>query len=83
MKATTVLAPVDELIITVRGHKVILAADLARICGVQAKVLNQAVKRNHSKFPPDFVFQLTPQEAKTLPRSRSQSVTLKRGQNIK
>ena len=83
MKTTTALTPVNELIITVRGQKVILAADLARIYGVQAKVLNQAVKRNKRKFPSDFVFQLTPQEAQKLPRSRSQSVTLKRGQNIK
>lgn len=47
------------------------------------KVLNQAVKRNADKFPDDFMFRLTNGEAEDLRRSRSQSVTLKRGQNIK
>ena len=83
MKPTEVSAPLEELIITVRGQRVILAIDLSRIYGVQTKVLNQAVKRNISKFPSDFLFQLTSDEAERLGRSRSQSVTLKRGQNIK
>ena len=46
-------------------------------------MLNQAVKRNADKFPDDFMFRLTKDEAEELRRSRSQSVTLKRGQNIK
>lgn len=45
--------------------------------------LNQAIKRNRDRFPDDFVFQLTPEEAEEVRRSRSQSVILKRGQNIK
>jgi hypothetical protein len=59
------LAPpdIDALITTVRGQKVILDAELARIYGVPTKALNQAVKRNRDKFPEDFLFRLTPQEA--------------------
>ena len=53
-------------IMTVRGQKVILDADLARIYGVATKALNQAVKRNIEKFPVDFMFQLAPQEVKEM-----------------
>ena len=59
-----------------------LDRDLASLYGVSTKVFNQAVKRHKDRFPPDFMFQLTIEEAQAL-RSRSQSVTLKRGQNIK
>ena len=47
------------------------------------KALNQAVKRNLTRFPDDFIFQLTKEEAEMELRSRSQFVTLKRGMNIK
>src|SRR5207237_5379217 len=70
--------PVIEFI---HGHKVILR-DLARIYGVETRALNQAVRRNLERFPSDFMFQLTRQEAKAQ-LSRSQSVILKRVQNIK
>ena len=56
-------------IVTVRGQKVILDADLARIYGVPTKALNQAVKRNRKRFPADFIFRLTLQEVAAL-RSR-------------
>jgi hypothetical protein len=46
-------------------------------------VLNQAVSRNINRFPEDFLFQLTLEEAKAVLLSRSQSVILKRGQNLK
>ena len=49
--------------------------------GVETKVLNQAVKRNIKRFPDDFMFQLNWDEASEL--SRSQFVTLKKGENIK
>ena len=49
----------------------------------ETRVLNLAVKRNIQTFPDDFVFQLSPKEAEKIFRSRSQSVILKRGQNIK
>lgn len=54
------VAPIEGLIVIIRGHRVILAADLAEIYGVQTRVLNQAVKRNPEKFPGDFVFQTHP-----------------------
>ena len=75
--------PIESAIVVARGHRVILAADLARIYGVETRVLNQAVKRNLEKFPEDFIFRLTRDEAETLSRSRSQSVILKRGGNVK
>jgi hypothetical protein len=76
-------ARIEELIVSVRGQRVILAAGLARIYGVETRVLNQAVKRNMEKFPADFLFQLTVEEAEKVQRSRSQLVILKRGANIK
>ncbi|MDD5291587.1 MAG: ORF6N domain-containing protein [Candidatus Omnitrophica bacterium] len=63
-----------------RGKKVMLDRDLAKLYGVPAKVLNQAVKRNIKRFPGDFMFQLSWEEAES---SRSQFVTLKQGKNIK
>ena len=74
---------IDSLIRTIRGEKVILDRDLAGLYGVETRVLNQAVKRNASRFPPDFMFQLTSAESQAVLRSRSQSVILKRGMNIK
>jgi hypothetical protein len=50
---------IDPLILSLRGQKVILDADLAELYGVPTKVLNQAVKRNADRFPLDFMFQLT------------------------
>jgi hypothetical protein len=60
-------------ILLIRGHKVMLDQDLAYLYGVATKVLNQAVRRNKSRFPEDFMFQLTREEASFL---RSQIVTL-------
>ncbi len=82
-KSIAPVEPVENLIQTIRGQRVILDADLARIYGVPTKVLNQAVKRNRKRFPSDFMFQLTATEAGSARRSRSQTVTLKRGQNLK
>ena len=53
------LKPIEPLILTLRGQKVILDADLAEAYGVKTKVLNQAVKRNIERFPEDFMFRLT------------------------
>lgn len=60
----------SHLIHTIRGQKVILDADLARIYGVPTKRLNEQVKRNRQKFPPDFLFKLTAAEVKELNRSQ-------------
>ena len=67
-KRTTqdVPARVEALIKTIRGEKVILDSDLAAIYGVETKALNRAVKRNAKRFPEDFVFQLTKDEAESL-----------------
>jgi phage regulator Rha-like protein len=73
----------EGLIYTVRGTRVMLDRDLAEIYGVATRVFNQAVKRNRIRFPEDFMFQLTRAETESLRLSRSQNVTLKRGQNIK
>lgn len=67
---------ITSAIRTIRGQKVLLDSDLALIYGVQTKALNQAIKRNIKRFPPDFVFQLTSDESDSL---RSQFVTLKSG----
>jgi hypothetical protein len=75
--------PIENLILVLRGQRVILGTDLARIYGVETRVLNQAVKRNRERFPEDFTFQLTREEAAAIARSRSQSVILKRGENVK
>jgi len=82
------ITTIDEAIRELRGERVLLDADLAKIYGVETRVLNQAVRRNREKFPPDFLFQLTAGEANALMRSqlviasagtrkamRSQSVT--------
>jgi phage regulator Rha-like protein len=72
---------IEQVTLFIRGNKVMLDSDLATLYGVSTKVLNQAVKRNLSRFPDDFMFQLTWEEADEL--LRSQSVTLKRGQHRK
>jgi len=53
---------VDRTIVFLRGQRVILDADLARLYGVTTKRLNQQVNRNRSRFPEDFMFQLTSEE---------------------
>ena len=61
--------PVDQIesiILFIRGHKVILARDLAELYGVTTGNLNKAVKRNIDRFPNDFMFQLTAEEYKSL-----------------
>jgi len=54
--------PFESIILTIRGHKVVLDADLAEIYGVPTKRLNEQVKRNVDRFPSDFLFQLTAAE---------------------
>jgi hypothetical protein len=57
---------IEKKILLIRGQKVMLDADLAELYGVATKVLNQAVKRNSKRFPPDFMFQLTLYEKNEL-----------------
>jgi hypothetical protein len=90
------IVPIDRIAASIhllRGQKILLDSDLAALYGVATKVLNQAVKRNSDRFPDDFMFQLSRDEVERISqivtswrdvrRSRSQIVTLKRGQNIK
>ena len=66
------LERVERRIYLIRGHKVMLDADLAELYGVSTKALNQGVTRNLDRFPEDFMFQLTKAE---LENWRSQIVT--------
>lgn len=78
MSDATGLVPagdIGSLIRTVRGQKVILDVDLARVFGVPAKRLNEQVKRNVDRFPPDFMFRLSREEAEGALRPRSRSAT--------
>jgi hypothetical protein len=80
---------IERSILLIRGQKVMLDRDLAYLYGVTTKGLNQAVKRHKDRFPEDFMFQLTMEEAKIWWTEvkgvglRSQIVTLKRGEHIK
>ena len=74
---------IENRILVLRGHRVMLDRDLAELFGVETRVLNQAVSRNGDRFPDDFMFQLTLEEGKAVLLSRSQIVTLKRGSNLK
>src|SRR5688572_22029723 len=93
---TAFLAPqVEQSILLLRGQKVMLSHDLARLYGVETGALNRAVLRNLERFPEDFMFQLHREEWEALrcqigilkPDAegglRSHSVTLKRGQHLK
>lgn len=80
---TEILIPTETVIskiFFIRNQKVILDTDLAKLYGVETKVLNQSVRRNLRRFPDDFMFQLTKEENTSL---RSQFVTLKKGQHSK
>ena len=79
MSAQTGLIPVERIercILLIRGEKVMLDSDLAALYGVETKRLNEQVRRNLTRFPPDFMFQLTAQETESL---RSQIATSKEG----
>lgn len=90
MQSLIPLETIEDKILLIRGQKVMLDSDLAILYDVETKVLNQAVRRNKDRFPAEFMFQLTKAESANLRSqivttnySRSQIVTLKRGQNIK
>ncbi|MCX2681904.1 ORF6N domain-containing protein [Galbibacter sp. EGI 63066] len=74
VKKTEILSamPIENKIHIFRGQRVMIDSDLAELYDVETKVLNQAVKRNSSRFPEDFMFQLSDEEFKIL---RSQIVT--------
>ena len=81
MKKTLALIPIERIessIHFIRGEKVMLDSNLAELYAVETKALNRAVKRNHQRFPQDFMFQLTTEEAAAL-RCQSGTSKLKRG----
>ena len=74
-----VLIPTERIesrILLIRGRKVMLDSDLAKLYCISTKRLNEQVKRNIKRFPEDFMFELTPKETESL---RSQIATSKRG----
>jgi hypothetical protein len=75
------LEQVEPLIHEIRGEKVILDSDLARLYGVTTKRLNEQVKRNQERFPDDFMFQLSANESDALRSQFATSSEPKRPQN--
>jgi len=75
-KAIVTVNRIERMIYLIRGQKVILDSDLADLYGVETKALKRAVKRNHERFPEDFMFQLNNQE---VTRLRCQNGTSKMG----
>ena len=73
------LQVIQNKIYEIRGTKVMLDRDLAEMYGVQTKALNQAVKRNFTRFPEDFMFQLTNQETQNWKSQIVTSNTIKMG----
>lgn len=71
---------IEESILLLRGQKVILDANLARIYGVRTKRLNEQVKRNRERFPEDFMFKLTRDEFGRLSQARSGEIPPNRSQ---
>jgi hypothetical protein len=67
---------IAERILYLREQKIILDRDLARLYGVQTRVLNQAVKRNSDRFPPDFAFVLSRVEIERISQFVTSSSTL-------
>ena len=79
----TTIVPTESIvskIVFLRGEKVLLDRDLARLYGVETKQLKRAVRRHISRFPQDFMFELTKEEYDSL---RYQFGTLKRGEHSK
>jgi len=70
------LEQIQNMIYVVRGQKVMLDSDLAKLYGVETKRLNEQVRRNQKRFPDDFMFQLSEEEFESL---RSQFATSKEG----
>jgi hypothetical protein len=66
MDAIVPLEIIESRIYLIRGHKVMIDRDLAELYGVKTSNLNKAVKRNIDRFPSDFMFQLTKEEADSL-----------------
>ncbi len=78
---TNLIRSIENRILLVRDQKVLLDSDLAEVYAVETRVLNQAVKRNSTRFPADFMFQLTLEETHELKIIKSQTVMLSNARN--
>ena len=65
---TITIPAIERMIYVIRGQKVMLDSDLAELYEVETRAFNQAIKRNQSRFPEDFIFQLTDTEFDELQR---------------
>ncbi len=82
MKTDKDILPIEQIegrIYTVRGKRIMLDADLAKLYGVATRRLNEQVRRNAGRFPEDFSFQLTNQELATLMSQNATSSAAPRG----
>jgi hypothetical protein len=70
---SALVIPVESRILVLRQQKVILDSDLAELYGVPVKRLNEQVKRNEDRFPPDFMFRLSDEEQKSLKAQTSKA----------
>ncbi len=82
MSKDLIQANLEARIYTIRGQKVMLDSDLAELYQVETKALKRAVRRNIDRFPDDFMFELTREEAEES-RCQNGTLNIKRGQNIK
>ena len=74
---------IAPLVHSVRGERVLFDADLAALYGVEARVLNQAVKRNRLRFPDDFMFRLSADEAEAIRNSSQIVMSSRRGRTYR
>ena len=85
MNGQVAVVPMDRIeraILSIRGERVMLDSDLAELYGVETKALNQAVKRNLNRFPPDFMFQLTKTEKAEVVTNCDHLIHLKFSSNL-
>ena len=74
---------IESMIYTIRGQKVMLDFDLARIYGYSTRRFNEQVKRNIEKFPDRYRFQISKVEINTISRSQNATLKKERGKNYK
>ena len=66
MEQNLIISEIESRIFTIRGNQVMLDSDLAKFYDSETKYINRAVSRNIDRFPPDFAFQLSPDEFESL-----------------
>ena len=85
MDKKPILIPVgrlDRMILLIRGQRVLLDRDLAKLYGVETRVLNQAVRRNRDRFPDDFMFELSRKEIRNISQFVICSGTIKHAPKV-